>query len=134
MTGGLAMPASALAAAAFTGVFATAVAFLAMVAAQQVVSPARAALVLLLEPVFAALLGWVVGDGLTATAVAGGALVVAAVVVAEVVPAALSDRARRVGPPVEPPAAPPAAPPVEPPVEPPGPVAGAGRARDWPAC
>jgi drug/metabolite transporter (DMT)-like permease len=98
VTGGLAMPGSALAAAAFTGVFATALAFLAMVAAQQVVSPARAALVLLLEPVFAALLGWVVGDGLTATALAGGVLVVSAVVVAEVVPAALADGARGLRP------------------------------------
>jgi drug/metabolite transporter (DMT)-like permease len=94
-TGGLAMPAGAVAAAAFTGVFATALAFLAMVGAQRVVSPARAALVLLLEPVFAALLGWVTGDELTAGAVAGGALVVAAVVVAEVVPAVLADRERR---------------------------------------
>lgn len=95
VTGGLAMPASALAAAAFTGVFATALAFLLMVGAQQVVSPARAALVLLLEPVFAALLGWATGDPFTAGAAAGGALVVAAVVVAEVVPASLADRATR---------------------------------------
>jgi drug/metabolite transporter (DMT)-like permease len=89
---GLALPGDALAAAAFTGVFATAVAFLAMVAAQRVVSPARAALVLLLEPVFAALLGWATGDPLTAGTVAGGALIVAAVVVAEVLPAALAPR------------------------------------------
>ena len=75
--------------------FATALAFLLMVGAQQVVSPARAALVLLLEPVFAALLGWATGDPFTAAAAAGGALVVAAVVVAEVVPAALADRASR---------------------------------------
>jgi drug/metabolite transporter (DMT)-like permease len=100
VTGGLDLSADALRAAAFTGIFATALAFLAMVWAQQVVSPARAALVLLLEPVFAALLGWATGDGLTAAAVAGGLLVVAAVVVAEVVPAALAERSRpAAGPP-----------------------------------
>jgi drug/metabolite transporter (DMT)-like permease len=91
-TGGLAMPASALAAAAFTGVFATALAFWAMVWAQRVVSPSRAALILLLEPVFAALLSALAGDPLTAGALAGGALILAAVVVAEVVPAYLSGR------------------------------------------
>jgi drug/metabolite transporter (DMT)-like permease len=95
VTGGLDLSRDACVAAAFTGVFATALAFLAMVWAQQVVSPARAALVLLLEPVFAALLGWLTGDGLSATAMVGGALVVAAVVVAEVVPAALAERAAR---------------------------------------
>jgi drug/metabolite transporter (DMT)-like permease len=91
-TGGLAMPASAVAAAAFTGVFATALAFWAMVWAQRVVSPSRAALILLLEPVFAALLSALAGDPLTAGALAGGALILAAVVVAEVVPAYLGGR------------------------------------------
>lgn len=94
VTGGLTLTRDALLAAAFTGVFATALAFLAMVGAQRVVSPARAALILLLEPVFAALMSWVTGDGLPATAVAGGALVVAAVLVAEVLPVALADRSR----------------------------------------
>jgi drug/metabolite transporter (DMT)-like permease len=88
-TGGLAMPADAVAAAAFTGVFATALAFWAMVWAQRVVSPSRAALILLLEPVFAAMLSALAGDPLTASALAGGALILAAVVVAEVVPAYL---------------------------------------------
>jgi drug/metabolite transporter (DMT)-like permease len=86
------MPAGAVAAAAFTGVFATALAFWAMVWAQRVVSPSRAALILLLEPVFAALLSAVAGDPLTAGALAGGALILAAVVVAEVVPAYLGGR------------------------------------------
>ena len=91
-TGGLAMPGSAVAAAAFTGVFATALAFWAMVWAQRVVSPSRAALILLLEPVFAALLSALAGDPLTAGALAGGALILAAVVVAEVMPAYLGGR------------------------------------------
>jgi drug/metabolite transporter (DMT)-like permease len=79
-------------AAAFTGVFATALAFFAMVWAQRVVSPSRAALILLLEPVFAAVLAWATGDGLTASAAAGGVLILAAVVVAEVLPPALAAR------------------------------------------
>jgi drug/metabolite transporter (DMT)-like permease len=84
--GGLAMPAAALGAAAFTGLFATALAFVAMVWAQRVVSPSRAALILLLEPVFAALLSRATGDPLPASAVMGGGLILVAVVVAEVLP------------------------------------------------
>ncbi len=91
-TGGLALGARALGAASFTGLFATAVAFFAMVWAQRVVSPSRAALILLLEPVFAALLGWATGDRLSPGALAGGILILAAVVVAEVVPEWLSGR------------------------------------------
>lgn len=94
-TGGLVLPAAALAAAAFTGIFATALAFFAMVWAQRVVSPSRAALILLLEPVFAAALGWSTGDPVTVATVAGGALILVAVAVAEVVPATLAGRAGR---------------------------------------
>lgn len=83
---GLALPASALMAAVVTGVFATALAFAGMVFAQRIVSPSRAALILLLEPVFAALVGWATGDTPTAATVAGGGLILAAVVVAEVLP------------------------------------------------
>jgi drug/metabolite transporter (DMT)-like permease len=89
---GLALDAAALGAAAFTGVFATAVAFLAMVWAQRIVSPSRAALILLLEPVFAALLSAVTGESITATSALGGALILLAVVVAEVVAPAVSGR------------------------------------------
>jgi drug/metabolite transporter (DMT)-like permease len=92
VTGGLDLPASALGAAVFTGVFATALAFFAMVWAQRVVSPSRAALILLLEPVFAALLAWATGDSLSASALAGGVLILAAVVVAEVLPPYLQAR------------------------------------------
>ena len=92
VAGGLAMPATAWAAAAFTGIFATALAFFAMVWAQRVVSPSRAALILLLEPVFAALLAWVTGDEMTAATLAGGTLILGAVVVAEVLPPYLARR------------------------------------------
>src|SRR5690606_11951144 len=95
--GGLAMGRDALLAAAFTGVFATAFAFLAMVWAQRIVSPSRAALILLLEPVFAALLARLTGDPLSAGALAGGALILGAVAVAEVLPPWLAARARRAG-------------------------------------
>jgi drug/metabolite transporter (DMT)-like permease len=83
---------SALAAAAFTGVFATAVAFLAMVWAQRVVSPSRAAIILLLEPVFAALLSALIDEPLTAATVAGGGLILIAVLLAEVVTPMLAGR------------------------------------------
>jgi drug/metabolite transporter (DMT)-like permease len=92
VTGGLGLGAGALLAAAFTGVFATALAFFAMVWAQRVVSPSRAALILLLEPAFAALLAWATGDPLTAAALAGGILILVAVVVAEVLPPWLAAR------------------------------------------
>ena len=92
VTGGLRMPWAAVGAAAFTGVFATALAFFAMVWAQRVVSPSRAALILLLEPVFAALLAAATGDSLSGGALAGGTLILAAVVVAEVVPPWLGSR------------------------------------------
>jgi drug/metabolite transporter (DMT)-like permease len=83
----------ALAAAAFTGVFATAVAFLAMVWAQRVVSPSRAAIILLLEPVFAALLSALIDEPLTLAVVAGGGLILIAVLLAEVVAPLLAGRA-----------------------------------------
>jgi drug/metabolite transporter (DMT)-like permease len=91
--GGFDFDGGALAAAAFTGVFATAVAFLAMVWAQRVVSPSRAAIILLLEPVFAALLSALVDEPLTAATIAGGALILIAVLLAEVVAPALAGRA-----------------------------------------
>jgi drug/metabolite transporter (DMT)-like permease len=91
--GGFDLDGGALAAAAFTGVFATAVAFLAMVWAQRVVSPSRAAIILLLEPVFAALLSALVDEPLTAAAVGGGGLILIAVLLAEVGTPVLAGRA-----------------------------------------
>lgn len=98
-SGGVGMSWGAAGAAAFTGVFATALAFFAMVWAQRIVRPWRAALILLLEPVFAALLAWSTGDGLTGTALAGAVLILVAVVTAEVVPAWLEGRRSRIGAP-----------------------------------
>jgi drug/metabolite transporter (DMT)-like permease len=76
----------AWAAAAFTGVFATAVAVLCMVWAQRFVPPARTALILLLEPVFAALLGYLDGERLGARGFLGAGLILAAVLWTELVP------------------------------------------------
>jgi drug/metabolite transporter (DMT)-like permease len=71
------------AAAAFTGVGATAVAFWCMSWAQRVVPESQAALILLLEPVSAGLLGVAVGEALGWYGALGAALILAAVLVAE---------------------------------------------------
>jgi drug/metabolite transporter (DMT)-like permease len=92
----LVMSGRAFGAALFTGVFATAVAFLAMVWAQRVVSPSRTALILLLEPVFAVLLDWMTGASLTLSALVGGALILVGVFLSEVVPKLLTPRSRSV--------------------------------------
>jgi drug/metabolite transporter (DMT)-like permease len=84
----------ALGAAVFTGIFATAAAFLAMTWAQRSVSPSRAALILLLEPVFAAAIGAATGEPIHAGVAMGGALILAAVVVAEVLPSVLTTWSR----------------------------------------
>lgn len=70
-------------AAAFCGVGATALAFWCMSWAQRVVPESQAAIILLLEPVSAAVLGELAGDHLGARRLAGAALILAAVVVAE---------------------------------------------------
>jgi drug/metabolite transporter (DMT)-like permease len=62
--------------------------------AQKTVSATRAALIFLMEPVFAALLGWLTGDRLTPAQAAGGALILVAVLVSEVVPKLLTARSR----------------------------------------
>ncbi len=85
--GGYRFGAPAWAAAAFTGVGPTAVAVLCMVWAQRVLPPARAALLLLLEPVFAGALGYFVGDRLGGRGVLGAALILTAVLLTELVPA-----------------------------------------------
>lgn len=81
-------------AALFCGLGPTAAAFFCMVWAQQVVTPTRAALLLLLEPVFAAVLGYLAGERLGTRGLAGAALILAAVVVAEVLPVA-AERSRQ---------------------------------------
>lgn len=84
--GGYHFTARAWAAAAWTGVFASAGALGLQVWAQARVEPGRAALILTLEPVFAALLGWATGEHLGPAGVAGGALILAGVLVSELGP------------------------------------------------
>jgi len=54
--------------------------------AQRVVPPTRAALLLLLEPVFAGVLGYVVGERLGARGLLGAGLILAAVLATELAP------------------------------------------------
>lgn len=92
--GGYRFPAAALAAAAATALFATALAFVLQVRGQRTVPPARAALVLLLEPVFAAVVAAARGDALGATQLGGAALILVAVILSEVGPGWLDHRVR----------------------------------------
>jgi drug/metabolite transporter (DMT)-like permease len=73
-------------AAAYTGVAASAVAFGCMVWAQQWVGPSRTALLLLLEPVFAGIAGYFVGDRLGGLGIVGALLILLGILVAEVGP------------------------------------------------
>jgi drug/metabolite transporter (DMT)-like permease len=91
-TGGYRFAGSAWAAAAATGVGATAIAFVLQVGAQRTVGPTRTAIMLLLEPVFAAVFGRLTGEQLGWQGVLGGALILAAVLVTEVIPNVLTGR------------------------------------------
>lgn len=69
------------------GLLATAFAFLAQTWAQQYISPTRAALIFMLEPVFAWLVAWWwTGEVLTGRAAAGAALILAGVLLVELKP------------------------------------------------
>lgn len=84
--GGYGFTAHVWLAVAFTGVFATAVAFFLMVAGQRTVPSSRAALVLLLEPVSAGVLGVATGESLGWRGLGGAALILAAIAVVEIRP------------------------------------------------
>lgn len=100
LAGGYRFPAAALAAALATAVLATALAFALQVFGQRTVPPARAALLLLLEPVSAGILAAARGEALSLLQSAGAALILVAVALAEVVPGLLDRRvsAREAGP------------------------------------
>jgi drug/metabolite transporter (DMT)-like permease len=71
-----------------TGIVASAVAFYIQTTVQQHISAARTAIILTMEPVFAAFFGyWLAGDRLSALQVAGAALILSALFVGEVLPA-----------------------------------------------
>jgi drug/metabolite transporter (DMT)-like permease len=82
-TGGYDFPVEAWAAAAYTGVVVNGLAFGLQVWGQRRVSPSRTALVLMLEPVFAAGLGYVDGERVGAAGAIGAGLILAGILVSE---------------------------------------------------
>ena len=81
--GGYDLTARAWLAALYTAAAASALAFFLQVAGQQHVGSSRTALLLMTEPVAAAAIGYAVGERLSATRLAGAALILAGIVVAE---------------------------------------------------
>jgi len=67
----------------YTAIFVTVGTFLPWMWAQRHIPPTRAALVLLTEPVFAAIASYATGERLSATALAGAALILAGAALAE---------------------------------------------------
>ena len=65
----------------YSGAIATAVAFVLMVSGQRVVPASRVALILLLEPVSAAVLGYLAGDRIGARGMVGAAIILVAIVI-----------------------------------------------------
>ncbi len=98
LAGDHAFPASAWAAAAYTGIVVGVVAFGLQVWGQRRVSASRAALVLMLEPVVAAVIGRIDGERLGAAGAVGAGLIVAGILVCETA-GPLLDRPWRAGQP-----------------------------------
>lgn len=79
-----------------TGLLASAAAYAIQTWAQQHLSAARTALILTAEPVFAAMFGYLLaGDRLSAVQILGGAMIVAALVMAEAVPSLIRESLER---------------------------------------
>ena len=95
LAGGYGLSGRTLGAALYTGVVVSAVAFGLQVWGQRQVSATRTALVLLLEPVFAAALGYVAGERLGALGALGAGVILAAILVSEVGGPWLARRAAR---------------------------------------
>lgn len=68
-----------------TGVFASAVAFAVQTYAQRHIPPARTALILITEPAFGGLFGWMAGETLGLRGLGGAALILGGMVLAELV-------------------------------------------------
>lgn len=66
-----------------TGVFASAVAFAVQTYAQQFLSPSKTALILITEPAFGGIFGWIAGERLGVGGFAGSLLILSGMVVAE---------------------------------------------------
>jgi drug/metabolite transporter (DMT)-like permease len=70
-----------------TGLLASAGAFLVQTTVQQHIPAARTAIIMTMEPVFAALFGyWLAGDRLVAVQILGALMILSALVIGEVVP------------------------------------------------
>lgn len=83
-----AIPAYVWEAAAFTGVAATTLAFGVQTIAQRFTTPTHTALIFTMEPVWAGLFSyWLIGEILGPRALAGGALILAGMLIAELAPA-----------------------------------------------
>jgi drug/metabolite transporter (DMT)-like permease len=76
----------AIFAAAFTGIVCSSGALSLQLYGQRRVSPSRAALILLLEPVFAGVAGYLAGERLGAVKLTGAVVILAGIAIAEVVP------------------------------------------------
>ena len=80
-------PAGVWAALLITGLLASAGAFLVQTTVQQRIPAARTAIILTMEPVFAALFGfWLAGDRLVAIQIVGAAMILSALVIGEILP------------------------------------------------
>jgi drug/metabolite transporter (DMT)-like permease len=80
-------PPGVLVALLITGLLASAGAFLVQTTVQQHIPAARTAIILTMEPVFAALFGyWLAGDRLVAVQILGAFMILSALVIGEVVP------------------------------------------------
>ena len=86
-------------AAAFTGIMCSAVALSLQVWGQRRLAPTRTALILMLEPVFAGVAGYLNGERLSAVALTGAAVILVGIAVAEL---AAGARARQGRPELEP--------------------------------
>jgi drug/metabolite transporter (DMT)-like permease len=98
--GGYRFPLAAVAAAVATALVATALAFVLQVTGQRTVPPTRAALLLLLEPVFAGVLAGIVEEPLGTVQVLGAGVILVAIVCSELGPVWLDRpvRPREAGP------------------------------------
>lgn len=79
-----------------TGVFASAVAFAVQTHAQRTIPPARTALILITEPAFGGLFGWLTGEALGVRGLAGALLILGGMVMAEIVALRMTPTKERV--------------------------------------
>lgn len=79
-----------------TGVLASAVAFWVQTVAQRYISPTKTALILISEPAFGGLFGWIAGEAFGIRGLAGAALILGGMVISELLGAVPADRTEHV--------------------------------------